>query len=77
MFLFNLNTSNSNGGLQADTSPCSMKLYGCKIFEDGWLVHNFVPAKNSTGVVGLYDMMTGEFGGSITSTPFQQEVMVK
>ena len=69
MFLFNLNTANTEGGVQADTSPCSMKLYSCKIHEDGDLIHNYVPAKKN-GVVGLYDLATGAFSGSITQTPF-------
>ena len=69
MVLFNLNTANTEGGVQADTSPCSMKLYSCKIYEDGDLLHNYVPAKKN-GVLGLYDLATGAFGGSITNTPF-------
>ena len=72
MFLFNLNTANTEGGVQADISPCSMKLYSCKIYEDGDLIHNYVPAKKD-GVVGLYDLTTGAFGGSITDTPFLGE----
>ena len=73
MFLFNLNTANTEGGVQADGSPCSMTLYSCKIHEDSDLVHHYIPAKNSEGVVGLYDLMTGTFAGSITATPFYYE----
>lgn len=73
MFLFNLNTANTEGGVQADSSPCSMTLYSCKIHEDSDLVHHYIPAKNSEGVVGLYDLMTGTFAGSITATPFYYE----
>ena len=72
MFLFNLNTANTEGGVQADTSPCSMKLYSCKIYEDGDLIHYYIPAKKD-GVAGLYDLATGAFGGSITDTPFLGE----
>ena len=69
MLLFNLNTSNTPGGVQIDTSPSCMTLYECIIYEDGVPVHRFIPAKKN-GVVGLYDRMTGEFSGSITATPF-------
>ncbi len=70
MLLFNLNTSNTEGGVQVDTSPCVMTLYSCIISENGFPVREFVPAKKN-GVVGLYDKITGSFSGSITSTPFE------
>ncbi len=73
MFLFNLNTANTEGGVQADGSPCRMKLYSCKIHEDQVLIHNYVPAKDKNHVVGLYDLATGSFAGSITETPFYEE----
>lgn len=71
MLIFNLNTATTAGGVQIDTSPCCMSLYEFKIYEDETnLVHSFVPGKKN-GVVGLFDRMTGAFGGSITSTPFE------
>ena len=70
MLIFNLNTATTAGGVQIDTSPCCMSLYEFKIYEGDYnLKHSFVPAK-VRGVIGLYDRLTGEFGGSITSTPF-------
>lgn len=69
MMLFNLNTSSTEGGVQIDTSPSFMTLYECMIYEGEEMIHRFVPAKKN-GVVGLYDKMTGSFGGSITNTPF-------
>ena len=70
MFLFNLNTSSSEGGLKADTSPSCMTLYGCKIYEGNTLVCDFVPAQNN-GIVGLYDRVRNTFSESGTSTPFE------
>ena len=70
MLIFNLNTSNTVGGVQIDTSPCCMSLYEFNIYEGDYnMKHAFVPAKKN-GVIGLFDRLTGEFGGSITSTPF-------
>ena len=70
MLIFNLNTSNTPGGVQFDTSPSCVTLYEFKIYEGDYnLIHSFLPAKKN-GVVGLYDRFTGSFSGSITDTPF-------
>lgn len=37
------------------------KMYSAQVIVDGVLVHNYVPAQNSDGVVGLYDTVTGVF----------------
>ena len=44
----------------------SMKIYGCKIYEDGVLVRDFVPcaigpSQDGSAIVGLRDSMTGAF----------------
>ncbi len=70
MFLFNLNTASTEGGLKADTSPSYMTLYGCKIYEDNTLIHDFIPAEYE-GEVGLYDRVGKTFRGSGTDTPFE------
>ena len=46
------------------------KLYSCKIYDNSKLVRDFIPAKNSSGVAGLYDMVNGVFYKSATSTNF-------
>ena len=56
MFLF---TMNQNG--TAETRMVSMKLYSCKIYDNGTLVRDFVPCKNASGTIGLYDMVNGIF----------------
>lgn len=38
-----------------------MKLYSCKIYDDNILVRDFIPCKNKTGAVGLYDTVNGVF----------------
>ena len=37
------------------------KLYSCKVWDNDILIRNLVPAKSSSGVVGMYDLATKEF----------------
>ena len=37
------------------------KLYSAKIYNNDTLLRNFVPAQNSSGVVGMYDTVSGTF----------------
>ena len=37
------------------------KLYSCQIYDNGTLVRDFVPCKNASGAVGLYDTVGGQF----------------
>lgn len=39
----------------------SARLYFCKIYDNGVLVRDFVPCKNSSGIVSLYDKVGGKF----------------
>lgn len=39
----------------------SAKLYSCQIYDNGTLVRDYVPCKNASGTVGLYDMANGSF----------------
>lgn len=55
LFLFG---SNDNGTAAYQSS---MRLYSCKIYEDGILVRDFVPAKTDTGNIGLYDLVYKTF----------------
>ncbi len=41
------------------TTP--MKLYSLKLYDNNTLVRDFVPAKNSSGVVGMYDTVNNRF----------------
>ena len=40
---------------------CSMRLYSCRIYDNGTLIRNFVPARNASGTLGLYDTVNGAF----------------
>ncbi len=42
----------------------SLRLYGLKIWDDGELVRNFLPAVTVEGKGGLYDLCTGAFYGN-------------
>lgn len=37
------------------------RVYACKIYNSGTLVRNLIPAKNSSGVIGLYDIANSAF----------------
>lgn len=55
LYLFACNTGGSTG------HTSKMKLYSCKIYDNGTLVRNFIPAKNSGGTIGMYDTVNGGF----------------
>lgn len=49
---------NTNGTLAAYISA---KVWSAQLFDDGQLIRDYVPCKNSSGEVGLYDLIDGEF----------------
>lgn len=51
----------NDGEIGVDTRMVSMCLYSCQIYDNGTLIRDYVPAKNSSGVVGLYDVVNGVF----------------
>lgn len=38
-----------------------VRIYACKIFNNGTLVRNLIPSKNASGVAGMYDTVTKTF----------------
>lgn len=40
---------------------CNIKLYRAEVFSDSQLVRDFVPCKNNSGVIGLYDRVSEQF----------------
>lgn len=60
MYLFGLNI--------ADTSKESsaFRLYSCKIYDNGTLVRDFIPAMNASGEAGLYDLVNDIFTTQMT-----------
>lgn len=68
MHLFAVNTNGTISGMIA------AKLFACKIYDNGTLVRDFVPAMDSSGTVGLYDLVNNTFyanagTGSFTAGP--------
>lgn len=61
-------TNNQNG--TAETRMAKMKLYSCQIYDNGTLVRDFVPCKNASGVVGLYDLANDVFYNNAGSGTF-------
>ena len=68
MHLFAVNTNGTISGMIA------AKLFACKIYDNGTLVRDCVPAMDSSGTVGLYDLVNNTFyanagTGSFTAGP--------
>ena len=55
MYLFANNTEDTTIGYG------SCKIYGFEIYTNGTLEHKYIPAKNSSNVLGMYDTVTGTF----------------
>ena len=55
MYIFN---NNNNGSLSGGSSA---KLYNCSIYDNGVLIRKFIPCKNASGTVGLYDSVNNQF----------------
>lgn len=60
------------GGTPAPMGYSSMRLYGCKIYDDDQvtIVRDFVPVRNSNNEVGLYDVVNGQFYGNLGTGSF-------
>ena len=55
-------------------SYASLKMYGCKIYSNDVLVRDFIPCKNASGVVGMWDDVNSVFyqnagSGTFTAGP--------
>ncbi len=46
------------------------RLYSCKIYDNGALVRDFIPCKNASSVVGLWDDVNGKFYANAGSGTF-------
>ena len=53
-----------NGQSSAGSNVCSAKLFSCKIYDDGTLVRNYIPVKNSNNIAGVYDLVNDTFTAS-------------
>ena len=59
MFLFAVQSSTTLR--QTPLTFTQQKIYHFKLWSGGNLVRNFIPVKNSSNVVGMYDTVTGTF----------------
>lgn len=63
LLLFGCTNSQTSENMQG-------KIYSSQVYESGTLVRDFVPAKNSNNVVGMYDLVEGKFYGNVGSGSF-------
>lgn len=61
-------TINNYGTIEARRA--SGKLWSAKIYDNGTLIRDFVPCKNSSSVVGLYDLVNDVFYTNVGSGTF-------
>ena len=64
-------------GISGDTntgiySPTYIKIYSCKIYENGELIRNFVPCENPNQNCGFYDTVEEEFHGVLGSDAYSE-----
>ena len=64
LYLFSVH----NGG---SYTSASAKLYSCKIYKNGTLIRDFVPCRNASGTLGLYDLTNNRFYGNAGSGDFE------
>lgn len=64
MYLFGVN----NNGSLSYASP--IRVFSCKIYDNGTLIRDYVPCKNSSGTIGLYDLVNSTFSTNSTGNSF-------
>ena len=69
MYLFAAHESATASGF-VPSYMCQSKLYYTQIYENDVMVRNFVPCRNSSGTVGLYDLIEKKFYGNAGSGTF-------
>ena len=68
----------NNSGSAMTSYPASMTIYSCKIYNNGTLVRDLVPAQSNTGTIGMFDKCNNVFytnagtGSFITALPEKQ-----
>ena len=65
--------NNGSNGIVKNSS----KIVDCKIFSGEVLVRNFIPCKNSSGVIGLYDVIENQFYQNAGTGSFMAGAEVK
>ena len=51
----------SNGSSSTYATGMAGKIYYSRLYDNGTLIRNFVPAKNSSGTIGMYDTVGNKF----------------
>lgn len=64
IFLF---ANNNNGSV---AGWCIARVYYLKIYDDGVLSRDFIPCKDTSGEIGMYDAVNGQFYGNAGSGAF-------
>lgn len=65
MYIFNVNKDDNSAYL-----PGIMKLYYFKIYNNDVLVRDFIPCKNQSGTIGLYDTVNSQFYSNVGTDTF-------
>ena len=52
------------------TNLASIKVYSCKIWDNGTLVRDYIPVKNNNNIAGLYDLVNEQFYHSGSGTEY-------
>ena len=68
--LYNLALFSQNDVGGIDTRMSSMRLYSCKIYDNGTLIRDFIPCSNPDGTIGLYDVVGNAFYNNAGSGVF-------
>ncbi len=63
-------TKNENGTL--DDRYAKLKIYSCRIYDNGELVRDYIPAMNASGEAGLYDLKNDVWYGFKGPKPFNK-----
>ena len=58
-------------GGAVDTRKLPAQIYACQIYDNGQLIRDFVPCKNPSGEVGLYDQAYAHFYGNAGTGVFE------
>lgn len=58
LYLFNIYSADKKG---ISNYGASVKLYSCRIYDNGSLVRDFIPCENESGTTGLYDLVNNTF----------------
>lgn len=57
-------------GIIISADDAKLKIYSCKIYDNGNLVRDYIPCINASGEVGLYDLVGKQFYGNAGTGTF-------